>query len=79
MGFTLTLCVSPKPFTCTPLVAIAPSTTLRISSEAFTNNQSFEIFISTNRIILKIQYSPLEKKKYLKRIFKKNSTFLKII
>jgi hypothetical protein len=50
MGFTLALCVSPKPFTCTPLVVIAPSTTLRISLEAFTNNQYFEIFVSTNRI-----------------------------
>jgi hypothetical protein len=75
MGFTFTLCVSPKPFTCTPLVAATHSTTLIISLEAFTNNQSFEIFISTNRIFLKIQYSPLEKKYYLKRIFKKIQHF----
>jgi hypothetical protein len=60
MGITLTLCASPKPFTCTPLIVTAPSTTLRISLEAFTNNQSFEIFISTNRMFLKIQYFPSE-------------------
>jgi len=77
MGFTLALCVSPKPFTYTPLVVTTLSTTLRISLEVFTNNQYFEIFISTNRIFLKIQYFPLEIFLFEKYILKKFQHFKK--